>query len=243
MEPARCSVPIQLERRDGLPHPLLLPAARTDVTALLPAPLTTGGQVAWRTSIPSRPPAVKTLFKPLLLLPILALSAGCATHDEDSPSTHPLGRHSTKMDGEPNMYDVAEKDREMEHATRRARQTVGQFIAAVQQPTNGQHDFQVKKLFVKDGKGEHIWLANVKFVGNRFVGVVDNKPVIIPGLKLGAKASVNPDEISDWSYVENGRLVGGYTVRVLYSELTPQERMDFEKQAGFHVGPQPAAQH
>ena len=193
--------------------------------------------------ISSRFFTVKTFLKPFLLLPIVALAAGCATHDEDAVSAHPLGRHATKMNGEPNMYDVAEKDREMEHATRVARRTVGQFIAAVQQPKNGQHDFQVKKLFIKDGKGEHIWLANVQFVGNRFVGMVDNKPVNIPGLKLGAKASVNPDEISDWSYVENGRLVGGYTVRVLYSELTPQEREDFEKRAGFHVGPQPAGQH
>ena len=71
--------------------------------------------------------------------------------------------------------------------------------------------------------------------------MVDNKPANIPGLKVGAKASVNPDEISDWSYVDNGRLVGGYTIRVLYSELTPQERADFEKQADFHVGAQPAA--
>ena len=39
-------------------------------------------------------------------------------------------------------------------------------------------DFQVNKLFVaKDGnKAEHIWIADVKFTGNRFVGVVDNKP-------------------------------------------------------------------
>ena len=185
---------------------------------------------------------MKSLFKPFLFLPVLALCAGCASHDADAPGSHTLGRHSTKMNGEPNMYDVAEKDADMEQATRRARQTVGQFIAAVQQPKSGQRDFQVKKLFVKDGKGEHIWLANVHFVGNRFVGTVDNKPANIPGLKIGAKASVNPDEISDWSFVENGRLVGGYTIRVLYAELTPAERADFEKHVGFHVGPQPAAQ-
>ena len=141
------------------------------------------------------------------------------------------------------MYDVEEKDADMEHATRRARETVGKFITALQHPVAGQHDFQVKKLFIKNGKGEHIWLANVKFVGNRFVGIVDNKPVNIPGLKIGAKASLNPDEVFDWSYVDNGKLVGGYTIRVLYSELNPQEREEFEKHAGFHIGPQPAAQH
>ena len=48
--------------------------------------------------------------------------------------------------------------------------------------------------------------------------------------------AVNPDEISDWSFVDNGHLVGGYTVRVIYAELSPQEKQDFEKEAGFHVG-------
>ena len=60
----------------------------------------------------------------------------------------------------------------------------------------------------------------MKFTGNRFVGVVDNKPNNIPGLKVGARASVNPDEISDWSYVDHGKLVGGYTIRVLYAEMS-----------------------
>ena len=38
------------------------------------------------------------------------------------------------------------------------------------------------------------------------------------------------------SYVEDGHLVGGYTIRVLYSELTPEEKADFEKRADFHIG-------
>ena len=185
---------------------------------------------------------MKPNLKPFLLLPVLALFAGCAAHDdEESFDTHPVGRQATRADGELSMFDVKENAARMDQATRHARRNVAKFIAALQHPAPGQRDFQVKKLFIKGDKGEHIWLADVKFVGNRFVGVVDNKPANIPGLKVGAKAAVNPDEVSDWSYVDNGRLVGGYTIRVLYSELTPQERVDFEKQADFHVNAQPAA--
>ena len=180
---------------------------------------------------------MKLSLKPLLLLPVLAFAAGCATQQEDNDfSAHPIGRHVTKMNGEPNMFDVQENDADMDRATRRARETVGRFIAALQHPTPSQRDFQVNKLFVKGEHGEHIWLADVKFIGNRFVGIVDNRPVNLPGLKIGTRVAVNPDEISDWSYVDNGQLIGGYTIRVLYSELTPQERADFEKQADFHLG-------
>jgi len=39
---------------------------------------------------------------------------------------------------------------------------------------------------------------------------------------MGDRVSVDPDEISDWAFVQSGRLIGGYTIRVLYSELSPQ---------------------
>ena len=181
---------------------------------------------------------VKLSLKPLLLLPVVFLAAGCMSsgNDEDDQNIHAIGRVATRSDGEPVMYNVDENDTQMERATVRARKHVDRFIAALQHPAANQRDFQVKKLFVKDGKAEHIWLADVKFTGNRFVGVVDNRPEFIKDLKVGGRASVNPDEISDWSYVEDGHLVGGYTIRVLYSELTPAEREDFEKRADFHIG-------
>ena len=67
--------------------------------------------------------------------------------------------------------------------------------------------------------------------------MVDNRPAHVPGLKIGDRTSVNPDEITDWSYVDHGKLVGGYTIRVLYAELSPEERRDFEKRADFHIAP------
>ena len=157
-------------------------------------------------------------------------------NDEDDESIHAIGRTATQSNGDSVMYNVDENDQQMDQATVRARKHVDRFIAALQHPAANQRDFQVKKLFVKDGKAEHIWLSDVKFTGNRFVGNVDNRPMFVKDLKLGARVSVNPDEVIDWSYVEDGHLVGGYTIRVLYKELTPEERADFEKRADFHIG-------
>jgi uncharacterized protein YegJ (DUF2314 family) len=177
---------------------------------------------------------VKRTFS-LVLPPLFAvLLAGCAS-DETPP--HPVGRAVYRTQGESNMYDVADNDIQMDRATQRARRTVPQFVQALQHPAPGDRDFAVKKLFVKNGKAEHIWLTDVHFVGNRFVGLVDNRPRDIAGLKLGDKVSVNPNEVSDWLYVHDGQLVGGYTVRVLMAELTPAEKDDFLKRAQFQVPP------
>lgn len=179
---------------------------------------------------------VKFSFKSAAILPLLLLVGGCASDDNKKEIPHPIGRGVTRTSGEANTYTVNDDDQQMGTAVRRARRNVGQFIAAVKNPPSNTRDFQVKKLFIApDGTAEHIWLADVQFTGNRFVGVVDNRPEKIAGLKLGAKASVNPDEVTDWSYVENGRLVGGYTIRMLYAEMNDEEKQQFEKQADFRI--------
>ena len=177
---------------------------------------------------------MKLSLKPLALLSLTLLASGCASNDKEVP--HAIGRGVTRMQGDASMYTVNDDDMQLEHAVRHARRTAGQFITALRNPPPNSRDFQVKKLFVaKDGTAEHIWLADVKFNGNRFVGVVDNHPNKISGLKIGDRESVNPDEITDWSYVENGKLVGGYTIRVLYAEMSNDEKQQFEKQADFHI--------
>jgi uncharacterized protein YegJ (DUF2314 family) len=115
---------------------------------------------------------------------------------------------------------------------------VGKFITALKHPASGQQDFEVKKPFVQGNQVEHIWLSDVRFVGDRFQGQVDNQPRKIQGVKVGQLVSVNPNEISDWLYVDNGKLVGGYTVRVHYNELSPEQKQEFDREADFKIGKQ-----
>ena len=130
-------------------------------------------------------------------------------------------------------YQVSNTDQAMHEATESARRTVRQFIRALKNPAAGQTDFEVKKPFVEGGEVEHIWLSDVKLVGNRLEGTVDNTPRKVTGIKLGQRCSVNPNEISDWAYLDNGKLVGGYTIRAHYNALTPAEQAEFKRRADF----------
>ncbi len=76
----------------------------------------------------------------------------------------------------------------------------------------------------------------MQFVGNRLQGRVDNEARKIQGLKLGQLVSFKPGEISDWLYIDHGKLVGGYTVRVQYNELSPKEKQEFDCAADFKIG-------
>ena len=136
---------------------------------------------------------------------------------------------------EPKPYEVPNEHAAMQKAVAKARKTVGEFVNALQHPTPGETDFEVKKPFVQKGDVEHIWLSEVTFVGGHFQGKVDNEPAKILGLKPGQVVSVNPDEISDWVYIKNGKLVGGYTIRAHYNELTPEQKQEFDRSADFRM--------
>lgn len=130
---------------------------------------------------------------------------------------------------------IEDNDKAMEQAVQRARIMVGQFIAAIKSPSKSQRNFEVKKPIVEGDKVEHVWVRDVTYDGKRFHGRVDNECVDVKGVKLGDKISVAPEEISDWMFVEDGKLVGGYTLRELYKRLPSERQKEFEKESQFQI--------
>jgi uncharacterized protein YegJ (DUF2314 family) len=166
-----------------------------------------------------------------LLAAALLLAAIISTGKADNPVSKELQTKS----GESETFRVGNEHAAMRKAVDQARKTVGEFIKALQHPAAGQSDFEVKKPFVEGNDVEHIWLSDIEFTGGRFKGKVDNAPIKLHGLKIGQVVSVNPDEISDWAYVDNGKLVGGYTIRAHYNELTPAQKKEFLREADFKL--------
>jgi uncharacterized protein YegJ (DUF2314 family) len=161
----------------------------------------------------------------------LLLAGIISTGKADNPVSNELQSKS----GEPETFRVENGHAAMRKAVEQARKTVGEFIKALQHRAAGQTDFEVKKPFVEGNDVEHIWLSDIEFAGGRFKGKVDNAPMKIHGLKIGQVVSVDPDEISDWAYVDNGKLVGGYTIRAHYEALTPAQKKEFLREADFKL--------
>ncbi|MBW0000758.1 MAG: DUF2314 domain-containing protein [Verrucomicrobia bacterium] len=158
---------------------------------------------------------------------------GVALHT--AVADNPVGHELRRPNAEPESFDVKNNHARMHRAVLQARKTVGTFITALQHPSPGQQDFEVKKAFRQGNEIEHLWLSDVRLVGNRFQGRIDNAPTKIHGLKEGDPVSVNPDEISDWVFIDNGKLVGGYTIRAHYDELSPEQKKQFDQVADFRI--------
>jgi uncharacterized protein YegJ (DUF2314 family) len=48
--------------------------------------------------------------------------------------------------------------------------------------------------------------------------------------------SVNPDEISDWAFMDGDKLVGGYTIRAAFESLPPERRKELQNDVIFNIG-------
>ena len=131
------------------------------------------------------------------------------------------------------VIDVEDDDPEMVAAISKARQTVGQFIAAMENPTSVQENFSVKVLVEEGDAGEHMWLLPVRLEGSTFVGTLSNEPVEVTHVEIGDELRVEKNEISDWMYVDQGKVVGGFSLRVLMERASPAEREAMQKAVQF----------
>ena len=165
-------------------------------------------------------PIMRTAF----LLACIALVNSCG---------RPKDGNIIRRDGQPGYLRSEGTSKEQLHlATARARKEIDTFVAVLQNPKPSQKHFSVKKAFsVKNGNKtshEHIWLLDVSFRDGQFHGKVDNDPVDVKGLKFGDDAVVDKNEASDWMIIEDGYLVGGYTIIAIRDALPQDERKDFD---------------
>ncbi len=171
---------------------------------------------------------MKTTLALLFVLAIAATSRG------QSESTHMAGR-DTKTPGHPGYLSVADDDKEMDRAVDHAQKSLGFFIAALKKQMPGDGDFEIKKGFVDGDQVEHLWVSQLSFDGQNFHGHINNRPLDVKNVTLGQSVTVAPRDVSDWMFIKDGKLMGGYTTRVLYRRLSPEDKAEFDNKAEFKI--------
>jgi uncharacterized protein YegJ (DUF2314 family) len=132
--------------------------------------------------------------------------------------------------GEPDIYEVTNEDQEMNYAIIKAKKSFDEFVNALTKPTESQTGFSVKVPFPIENGNEHIWISDVQLDSGKMIGFVGNVPEKVKNLTIGQKITIDKDNISDWMYLDSNVLVGGFTIRVLYSRMTDAEKRQFESE-------------
>jgi uncharacterized protein YegJ (DUF2314 family) len=121
-----------------------------------------------------------------------------------------------------NPHDVAASDKAMNDAIALARASVHRVQLQLER---GNNQTSVKVPMVDGAAVEHFWLRNVSF--NRktahFSGLIDNDPGMVRNVTIGQVVTVPAAQISDWLYMQDGRMYGNFTLRVLLPRMPPAE--------------------
>jgi len=134
---------------------------------------------------------------------------------------------------EPDIYILNNSDKVTDNAILLAQQTVNKFEKAYKENNDDFKDFSIKMPFRGTQGYEHIWLSDIKYENNEFRGIVNNSPAFTREVNKGDTVIIDTKKISDWMYVENGKLIGGYSIRAMRDKMSVTQRKEFD--SGFGV--------
>ncbi|MDR2476589.1 MAG: DUF2314 domain-containing protein [Treponema sp.] len=128
----------------------------------------------------------------------------------------------------------AQTNGELLRIAENARETLPDFFLHLFRAARGEANFCVKYPFRTDsGSGfsmEQLWLSELRFKNGVYYGVLINSPLHIAGMKKGSVVTFSADEITDWMYTRNGKIVGGRSIKYLLEQI-PQTRRSTEQRA------------
>jgi uncharacterized protein YegJ (DUF2314 family) len=149
------------------------------------------------------------------LLVILAiLTKGCGYKDPMKVAFHPV-------------------DPQLEDATKAARSVLTNFITELSAPRSNQAYFALCARFDPPGSGEFLWITNPCLQHGMFSGTLSQTPQHAKGISPGETVHISESQVADWMYVQDGKLVGGYTLRLWRNRMTQQEKAVYESRVPY----------
>jgi uncharacterized protein YegJ (DUF2314 family) len=119
------------------------------------------------------------------------------------------------------VINVPTGSAEMSAANAKARATLPAFWASYEasKPSETGHTLKVR-FSNKTNNGEHIRMAEVKELADgRYSGRLANEPRYLPGKRVGDLVEFKEADMFDWTFMRDGKMVGGETIRVLLKSL------------------------
>jgi uncharacterized protein YegJ (DUF2314 family) len=145
--------------------------------------------------------------------------------------------YSKEENGGDEVYSVDDDDKTMNNAIAKAVASYEEFLKVLVKPDSNATEFTVKMKFEygNEGSGEHMWLNDLHFKQDKLFGVLDSDPLNVTTVKAGDTLEIKKEAVSDWMYVKDFKMVGGYTIKVLFNKMSETEQKEFKDQLGFDI--------
>jgi uncharacterized protein YegJ (DUF2314 family) len=128
---------------------------------------------------------------------------------------------------------VPADDPQMAAAIAKARASQDQFLERIRNPPPTQSSASVKVMLRDDTMTEHVWLEEPRYEDGFFIGKLGNIPQFVSDYELGDVIRVPESDLSDWLAIDDGVLIGGYSIRVFRDRLPADKRAEFDRASPF----------
>ena len=98
-----------------------------------------------------------------------------------------------------------------------------QFWHVFDRREHGESDFSLKVRIRDKDATEHFWLVDVERRNVRTFGTIDNDPETVNNVKAGDRVEIPEADITDWTYMRDGKIVGNFTIRPLLKSMPPEQ--------------------
>ncbi|MBI5129165.1 MAG: DUF2314 domain-containing protein [Rhodopseudomonas palustris] len=127
---------------------------------------------------------------------------------------------------------VRNDDPAMAAAIAKARAGLDDFLARADHPAGDQREFSIKVKVPLGANSEFLWLRPFVRDGDGFIGRVVNTPRYIANLNYGDRLAFERNDIADWSYKQDDRVIGNFTACVLIAREPAAQRAAFRSRYG-----------
>jgi uncharacterized protein YegJ (DUF2314 family) len=166
------------------------------------------------------------------LICLTFISTSCKSQQVNTTKTNEIEQTKTF---ENTVYEVNATDNEMLNAIQMAKNTFDEFEKALKSENPSFKNFTLKKPYESENGDENLLISPVLFnpKTNKYIGIIASKPIHTKKVKFDEIVEIERNEIVDWMYFQDNVLKGGYTLRLLRSRMTEEDRILFDKETGY----------
>ena len=136
----------------------------------------------------------------------------------------------------PSVAGTPVTDEEFDAAVEEAHGTLSTLRQALLSPRESYIFVGLKVRFTGEGEYEDIWTEPVDYFDGYFTTRMIDGVLLNPNLNADRLVTVPMNKVLDWVIVEeDGNLIGGYTIRLSYEHMTPEEKEEFLKVTGYKI--------
>jgi|RhiMetdeSRZDD1v2_1073273.scaffolds.fasta_scaffold74787_5 uncharacterized protein YegJ (DUF2314 family) len=169
------------------------------------------------------------MYKPLQWKIWMVLFLWLVSCSPAAPASTPTPRLTT-----PHTQIPALEDEELTEAMHQAQETLHIWRKEFLAPKQAYSMTSLKIRFASRGEVEDIWTEPMFVVDNVYTVRMVEGVTLVQGIHPERLVDVKPQNIVDWMLLaEDGTVIGGYTLRLEYKRLNPEEQKKYLEATGY----------